>query len=258
MISIITVNYKTKRYLPKLLESLQEYVHEEFEYIIVDNDSGDNLDELADAYDFVKVIYNNQNTGFGSGINRGAKEARGEYLYFLNPDTYLLSDTLKLQKSVLEKFSYSAIVGGCMTKNDGSIQSYQYGSEPSLPDVFFMNKKKEQSQKTNDKLQEVDWVSGGAMMVRKDAFQRVGGFDERFFMYFEDIDLCKRFRQQGYKIFWTPDAKLYHVEGGAEKVYKNTKKRYYASQRKYYAKHIGSIWSLLLWPLHQILLTRYE
>lgn len=258
MISIITVNYKTKKYLPRLLDSLKEYAKQDFEHIIVDNNSGDNLDDIEKQYDFVKVIYSEQNSGFGSGINRGVQEAQGEYLYFLNPDTYLLSDTLGKQKKVLDKYPDSAIVGGCMMKKDGSVQAYQYGSEPSLTDVFFMNKKKEQSQKTSDTLLEVDWVSGGAMMVQKDLFQKIGGFDERFFMYFEDIDLSKRLRQEGFKIYWTPEAKLYHVEGGAEKVYKNTKKRYYTSQRKYYSKYAGSVWSWILWPLHQLLLTRYE
>jgi GT2 family glycosyltransferase len=258
MISIITVNYKTLKYLPKLLDSIQEYVQEDFEYIIVDNNSGDNLDELASRYDFIKIIYSEKNTGFGSGINRGVQDAKGEYLYFLNPDTYLLSDILKIQKNVLESYPKAGMVGGCMTKNDGTVQAFQYGSEQSLLDVFFMTKKKEQSQKANDTVHEVDWVSGGAMMVKKDAFQAVGGFDERFFMYFEDIDLSKRLREAGYKVYWTPDAKLYHAEGGAEKVYKNTKKRYYASQRKYYTKHVGKIWSWILWPFHQLLLMRYE
>lgn len=258
MVSIITVNYKTQKYLSKLLDSIQENVKQDIEHIIVDNNSGDNLDELATKYPFVKVIYNQHNSGFGGGINLGAKEAKGEYLYFLNPDTYLLSDVVKTQKEILDANPKSAMVGGNMTKSDGTSQDYQYGSEPTLIDTFLMSKKHEQLQMTNDKVQQVDWVSGGAMMMKAKVFEEVKGFDERFFMYFEDIDISKRIQQAGYEIYWTPDAKLFHVEGGAEAVYKKTKKRYYQSQRKYFAKHTGAFASWLLWPLHQLLLTRYK
>ena len=258
MISIITVNYKTKKYLPALLESVQEYVTGDFEHIIVDNNSGDDLNDLEAKYPFVKVIYHDKNSGFGSGVNRGASVAQGEYLYFLNPDTQLLSDTPSIQKAVLESNPKAGVVGGCMTKSGGVIQAYQYGGEPTLLDVFLMNKKKEQSKKTHDQIQKVEWISGGAMMIQSKLFQEIGGFDERFFMYFEDIDLCKQVRKRGKEIYWTPEAKLYHVEGGAEKVFKKTKKRYYQSQRKYFSKHSGAFAAWLLWPLHQVLLTRYK
>lgn len=256
MISIVTVNYKTKNYLKKLIESVQTHISEPFEYIIVDNDSGDNLDEFESQYEFVKVVYNPNNAGFGSGINVGASHAKGAYIYFLNPDTHLLSDIISLQKNVFDQHDNVGLVGGCLSKSDGSVQAYQYGEEPSLRDIFTAKKKRQSHD--NTRVQQVDWVSGGAMMVSKEAFDKVGGFDERFFMYFEDIDLCKRLREAGYRVYWTPEAKLFHAEGGAEAVYRKTKERYYASQRKFYAKYNGVIWRYILWPFHQVLLRKYN
>jgi GT2 family glycosyltransferase len=258
MVSIITVNYKSKRFLPKLLDSIQKFVKDEYEYIIVDNDSGDNLDEIEKKYEGVSVIYSNKNAGFGAGINIGAKQAQGEFLYFLNPDTYLLSDTVRIQKNLLESDSKIAIVGGCMVQQDGSLQKFQYGNEPHLKDLFTRSEKKQQDTPPPTASQEVDWVSGGAMMVRREDFLNIGGFDERFFMYYEDIDISKRMKQSGRLVYWTPDAKLTHIEGGSETVYKKTKERYYASQRKYFAKHVGLAWSFALWGIHQVLLTQYR
>ena len=135
------------------------------------------------------------------------------------------------------------------------IQDYQYGDFPT-PNSIISNKAKKSWQNPIEKTIATDWVSGGSLCIETNLFRELGGFDERFFMYYEDIDLCRRVRQAGHNIEWTQQITIWHYEGGSESNIINTKKRYYKAQRQYLAKWYGRFWAILLYPLHTGLLFR--
>ncbi len=238
--SIIIVNYNTKTLLKNCLNSI--FVNcqlNDFEVIVVDNDSRDGSIEMLDKNfkDKVKIIANKENIGFGPANNQGAQIAKGEYLFFLNSDTIIKDDILTLIKNFLETNSQVGIVSPCLLLENGTKQEFAFGNFPTLFNSVF--RKIDIKNTNNNKPREVDWVSGAALIIRKNIFKKVGGFDENFFMYFEDVDLCKRVWDLGYKIMILPQFFLVHLGGKSIDIDRQRKKYYYTSQDYFYKKHYG-------------------
>lgn len=219
MISIIILSYNTQDLLKKCLASLYSKITDSnFEVIVVDNNSTDDSVKML-KHDFKKVIVieNKENLGFAKGCNIGATHAKGEYLLFLNSDTeFTASDTLeKLTAQLKEKTV--GVVGGLMLNPDKSYQR-SFGSFYTLPHVMkmlFLGENTELSGQKFTHVQTVDWVSGGFMLVRKSVFEEVKGYDEGYFMYVEDVDLCYRVKKAGYTVVVDPDIKILHVGHGS-------------------------------------------
>lgn len=213
--SIIIPVFNKIEYTFQCLRSLiQEIDLSEHEIIVVNNASSDETERVLSYFkDIVRVINNETNMGFVDACNAGARVARGEYLVFLNNDTVVLQGWLKNLLDTIEGDSTVGAVGSLFLYPDGLIQEaggivwkdggafhYGWGKSPENRKYTFAR--------------EVDYCSGASLLVRKDIFDRLGGFDRRFApAYYEDIDLCMGVRALGYKVIYQPASRLIHYEG---------------------------------------------
>lgn len=238
--SIIIVNFNTKNLLNNCIDSiLNNCDRSNYEIIVIDNGSKDGSVEMIKKQysDNLKVIINQENKGFGSANNKGAKIAMGEYLFFLNSDTVIKDDIfLELEQS-FKKNKNTGIIAPKLLLDDGSEQPFAFGNFPKIINVII--KKFAPSQKYKESSFKTDWVSGAALVIKKDIFEKIGGFDEKIFMYFEDIDLCKRVNELGYDVVVNPLVKITHYCAKSPVQFKNRKEYYYRSQDYFYKKHYG-------------------
>lgn len=253
--SVIIINFNTKLLTSNLIDSILR--NSSFrEIIIVDNSSTDgSAAYLREKYGSqVLVIENRENRGFGAANNQAAKRASGDILLFLNSDTIISSLHFfsEIEKLFLSDKSIGIISPKILLEN-GKIQPDSFGSFPSLKSLFLRKKSKANS--LNEAMA-VDWVTGAALAVRKEIFEKIHGFDEKFFMYFEDIDLCKRINDLGLKIYINPTISITHLCGKSISNFWQRKKHYYDSQTYYFRKHcnmtIYFIYKIFALPLKSI------
>lgn len=240
--TVIIINYKQKDFILKCVESLRKNLKCLFEIIIVNNSPEDDLSVLKGV-----TIINNSNKGFSQANNLAAKHAQGNYLLFLNADTVLKKDFSQGFLSDFKGKEFGAAGLGLVYPDDRYQLSYwnenKFSNEiknKNLETAFRKNDIAVIYEYTgNNKLREVDWVSGAAVIVRKEIFESIKGFDEDYFLFYEDADLCKRLKLKGYKIYYYPFDGLVHFKG--ENVNKTflTDTYYYSkkSQLLYYKKH---------------------
>lgn len=224
-ISIIIVNYKSKGLTLNSIRSIKEAAWEglRYEIIVVDNDSGDLMGEiLAWQYPDVIFIQNHQNLGMGAGNNVGIKKANGRYVVIMNPDTIAFPDTFKKLFDFMETHPDVGIVGPQQLNPDRSIQDscYRWYELPTFlyRKTFFgrtsIGKKNVDHFLMRDYdrsyLKEVDWLLGSFLFCRASALKQVGAFDERYFLYLEDTDLCKSMWAKNWKVVYFPEAKIIH------------------------------------------------
>jgi GT2 family glycosyltransferase len=195
--------------------------------IIVDNASGDSSREIVTAqFQEVQWIQLKTNIGFGKACNIGAEAARGQYLLLLNPDTVVSSNTLSSAVEFMEAHPKAGLMGPKILNPDGTLQLSCRRSIPTpsvafyyfagLSYLFPKSKRFGRYHLTymdEDETAQVDVISGSFMFMRRDIFDIIGGFDKRFFMYGEDIDLCYRVRQTGYEVWYYPMVKIVHQKG---------------------------------------------
>lgn len=236
-LSFIVVNYQSERYLKKCLASLFNKVKNiDFEIIIVNNNKND-LMGIKNA----KIINLKRNMGFGKANNIGAKKASGDFLCFLNPDTLLISENIK---QIIEEFENNREIGAIgprVLNKFNKAQIWSAGTEANLWDLIKNNlgiKKSRQIWESETK-KEAGWVTGAALFLPRQLFLKLKGFDEKFFLYFEDVDLCKRIRRLGKKIIYFPEIKIKHWGGKSSPNKSEQKKEYYKSQDYYFKKHYG-------------------
>ena len=213
--SIIILTYNSSRFIDALLKSIKDFAKDS-EVLIVDNNSTDETVKLAKKYDFVKVLETGENLGFAKGINFGVKRATGDFLLFLNPDAVLESGKIEDFISIFGDPSVGAS-GVILLDFEGNAEK-SAGKFFNLWDALAIALGLDEAlgvRFSSDSKRAVDFVSGGAMMVRRIAFEKVGGFDENFFMYLEDMDFCYRLRKAGYKTVFTPDIVISHAGQGS-------------------------------------------
>jgi len=263
-VSIIIVNYRRFDLTSKCVESLR--VHSpQTEIILVDNASRDgSVERLREIFPDITIVEMNGNNGFGFANNAGAAAASGNHLFFLNNDTIVHSDSPQHLSSVLQKEQKAAVVGPRLSYEDGSFQ-LSFGFDPSPLNEWKTKRMKKglfrRDAKLADKVQSryasvtpVDWVTGAALMIRSEVFESIGGFDEAYFMYFEDADLCRRVRKKGWAVLYDPAATIMHYEGGS--VASNDMSVYIGyrrSQLRYYRKH-GTLLSRVILRLYLTLM----
>ncbi len=207
----------------------QQTTIDDTEIIIVDNDSSDedknNLRKIKD----VLLVFSTSNLGYGQGCNLGVKNATGDLICILNPDTVLSPDTLEkwaAEFSTLKtQYIDLALLAPTLRNENGNIQRSTYRFLSPLNYWFYhsifagMIKKIKKSIRfhnrncQNNQVLEVDWAMGSAYLIDKAAWDKVGGFSDKFFMYAEDEDLCYRFRSAGYRILYTGNVSLTHTQG---------------------------------------------
>ena len=238
-LSIIIVNYKSADFLKKCVALVEKKVPKNFleEIIIVNNDQEEEI--LLDPRNNLSIINNIENLGFGAGNNMGARIAKGDILFFLNPDTEIISENIEKIFYLFEKNINLGIIGSQLIIKDDKIQPWGAGYEISLVNLIKNNLGLVDSRKIwqSKKPIETDWVSATALFIRKEIFQKIGGFDENFFMYFEDMDLCKRVRKIGKKVLYNPNFSVKHIGGTSYQKKCCQKKDYYKAQEYYFKKN---------------------
>lgn len=217
MVSIIILSYNTHALLSTCLQSLYTHLQDvPFEVIVVDNGSSDqSVHMIKTKFPKVKLIESDTNLGFGKGVNKGAEVAKGAHLLFLNSDTQMIDNSFeKMLIFLKEKYHHNVrVVGGKLVNKSSSSASYD--SFYTIPKIFSMLFLSRSGEKALKKPTRVDWVSGGFMLIDKDAFLKVKGFDKGYFMYIEDMDLCFRLKKKGYKTYYYPDSQVKHIGQGS-------------------------------------------
>lgn len=218
-LSIIILSYNTKDLVLKCIRLILEHYgkevkNKEFEIIVVDNASEDSSVQFLEKIRGIKLIKNRENYGFSKGCNIGAKKAQGEYVLFFNSDARIEDQGLTKMIYFLQRNSKVGVLGGKLINFDGSQQAScgNFYSLINLPLIFseWIGFRKKPA-----KIQNVDWVSGGSMMIRRELFEELKGFDEKLFMYMEDMELCFRVKKRGFQTFFFPDIKIVHRELGS-------------------------------------------
>ena len=254
-VSIVIVNWNAGKLL---LECLQRVVQElktvSGECIVVDNGSETGeLDGVRHAYPEVCIIANARNEGFARAANQGMKKGRGRYLMLLNPDAFLTEGSLHHLITYLEGHTDVGVIGPQVTNPDGSLQGSARGFPGLLTAFFgrssifthyfphnpFSRHDVPALSSRLDEPQSVDWMSGACMVLRRRTLIEVGGFDERFFLYWEDADLCWRIRQHGWQVVYDPRVSVVHLVGVSSKQARvRTLVAFHQSAYRIYRKHV--------------------
>ncbi len=213
-----------------------------FEVIVVDNASTEAAAALPPFAPRLKMIRNRENLGFTKANNRGAAEAQGDYLLFLNSDTKIGPDTLSLLVGFADAHPQAGAVGPLVLNGDGSFQ-LSFGRPFSLFSEFWQKTFAARSARHVDvrrlKAREVGWVSGCCLLSRREYFPEGKVFDEEIFLYFDDSELCTRLRKMGKKIYFFPAARIVHFGGASvAAIPARTALEYRRSQLRLYRKHL--------------------
>lgn len=251
LLSIIIVNFNGIKYLGECLQSIAKHAACPHEVIVVDNASTDgSCDYLRSRHPEVTVVTSDWNLGFAGGNNLGVIHARGDLFLLLNNDTRLLSSLVPAIRA-FENNEQLGVLGCRMSYADGSIQpsmGYEhtplrvvlswagFGGALFAPSIF---KRVDNNGKHYSSPREAAWVSGAFLMTSRTVWDRLGGLDERYFMYAEDVDYCKRVRLVGYRVAYTPDVEIIHYEGGGKswigvQALKSSISSYFVYTRKYH------------------------
>jgi GT2 family glycosyltransferase len=262
-LGVIFVNYNSGHYLKRCLDSLFSALDgNDYEILIIDNASKDaSLEYVQSRYPNLTVIKNKNNLGFASAVNMGIKTIKCDYILLINPDSVILDHSISKMVDFMGKTSDCGVLGGWVTYPDGRRQEscrrfptfwrVVLGRRSSVLYRLFPNNPFSRdylmTSENLSKTQEVDFVAGSFMMLRKKALDEVGLFDEDFFLYVEDADLCFRMKQHGWKVFFYPEARCLHYYGENIRQDNIRPEIYHAkSMYKFYKKHYHLNWIALL------------
>jgi N-acetylglucosaminyl-diphospho-decaprenol L-rhamnosyltransferase len=226
-VSAVVVSYNSRPFLAECVQSLRaEGVGE---VVVVDNASSDGSVAAVAASDpDVVVLESGANVGFGTAANRGVAVTDGDYVVVANPDTVVEPGTMKALVEALDRDPGLAAVGPRMENLDGTL----YPSARQFPDLWVaaghafvgfvwpsnpFTTRYRMLDWDHSRASDVDWVSGGFMLVRRAAFDTVAGFDEAYFMYVEDVDLCWRLGRAGWRVGYEPAGRVVHALGGSSR-----------------------------------------
>lgn len=274
-LSIIVVNWNVRPVLERCLISIQQYlVGIQHEIVVVDNTSTDGSRQFLEGW--IKqnsgnhIIFNSRNLGFARANNQALKITQGEFILFLNPDTELLDNSLGQTIDFMKQNPRCGILGGQMVGQDNKIQlsvrSFPklcsqilillklhrlFGGVSCLKKYFLPNLDYHQTQ-------EVDQVMGAFLLTRKSLLNTIGGFDEKFFLWFEEVDLCWRAKENGYQIIYYPLAKIKHYgrQSFAQVLPWRRQKNYNRSLIYFFTKHYPAwqvIILIIIFPLSWLL-----
>ena len=259
MLSVILVQYNNAGLTKKAIESFRNWVLCDHEILLVDNASTDaDARKVFEHEEGVRCIFNNENLGFGKANNIAARNATGDTLLFLNNDTIT---TMDFASPILREFGEDpalGIAGPRLLNADGSFQ-ISGGSLPTFAVeirdklLYYLVDKgnvaaRNHAERRSMRNREVGWVTGAALFIKADLFNRLGGFDDSFFMFFEDKDLCLRARNVGYSVRYVPEPALVHLRGGSSRspgiraVYRDSQKTYYGKHRPWVERALLNVY----------------
>jgi len=225
--SIITVNYASWPYTLRCVDSLYKTGHGDFEVLVVDNDQESAVPEMPHP---VRLIRNPENVGFARACNQGILASDGEYVVLINPDTLVEENFFESLEEFFDQNPGAGVAGPRIVDGEGNLQlsarkelgfvSGFLGRTSLLTRLFPKNPLVRRLFPTAQKLPGptvVDWVSGACMIIRRRTIEEIGLMDERFFMYFEDADLCRRAREAGWLVYYLPQVEVLHHTGASSR-----------------------------------------
>lgn len=256
LIDLIIVNYKSTDYLNRCLRSVYRSLNgTKTNVYVFDNGSSDHVDQIKDSFPEVNLLKDNRNLGFSRAVNIVSKKTSSSYVVFLNPDAIIKNGLFESAKKFMEANPDVGIIGPRILDPDGCVQGSArafptflsgLAGRRSLITKMFPGSRLActniLSNNSDGKTpMEVDWVSGACMFVRRDALDDVGLFDERFFLYWEDVDLCKRMVTGGWKVVYYPSAAIEHAVGGSSgRNLVRSVFEFHKSAYLYFGKHLRS------------------
>ena len=246
-VDAVVVSYRSRETLRACVAPLCDL--DSVNVIVVDNDSPDDtLETIADLP--LDAIRSPRNGGFAYGCNRGAAAGSAPYVLLINPDAEISAAAIETLVRALESDPLLAAVGPCIRGEDGALKRTQRRFprlRSTWSQAFFLHRLAPRAPWTDEVIWDPEayirpgapeWLSGACLLIRRSALEKVGGLDERFFLYCEDIDLCRRLRQAGYELRFDPAATVYH-QGGASAPRGSTLPIYARSRVLYARKHYG-------------------
>jgi GT2 family glycosyltransferase len=256
-VAALLVNYNAGIELRRALRSIaEENIGRPWEAVVVDNASIDGSSAIVEEFaPHARLIRNAENVGFGRGINQALAHSAAPLVVIMNPDCYLIGGALTTLEAELLSYDECAIVGPRILDPNGAIQGSARGDPDMLTGLFGRRAALRRLlpglgvSKRNvitDHVRVVhssvvvDWVSGACMLARREALEKVGGFDESYFLYWEDADLCRRLRLVGYHIRFVPGATAVHRVGQSSRSARALSIRaFHDSAYRYYATHVA-------------------
>jgi N-acetylglucosaminyl-diphospho-decaprenol L-rhamnosyltransferase len=224
--SVVTVNYRSWPYTLRCIHSLYGTGYEDFEVVVVNNDQG----VTPEIPHPVRLVRNPENVGFARACNQGVSVSSGQHVMFINPDTLVQGDFFDSLEEFLDENPRAGVAGPRIVGADGELQltarkelsfvSGFLGRTSLLTRLFPNNPLVRRLFPAAEKLAgptAVDWISGTCMTVRRRTLEEIGPMDERFFMYFEDADLCRRAREAGWLVYYLPHIEVFHHSGASSR-----------------------------------------
>lgn len=259
-LSGVIVNWNVRELLRACLNSTLSDMGDDAELVVVDNASHDgSVDMVRAEFPDVRLIANAVNVGFGAANNQALRESDSRYVLFLNPDTEVRPGAIRRLLAFIDQRPQVACVGPKLLNPDGSMQSSRR-SFPSVATAFVESTVLQRrlgglkalarfygSGQPEDEPRQVDWLVGACLLVRRAALDEVGAFDERFFMYSEEMDLCYRFNQAGYEVWYVPEAEVVHHEAASssQDLFRRNV-NFHESRYRFFRKHHGAVPALAL------------
>ena len=252
-LSIVIVSWNVRDLLRRCLASIFAARLPGLEVIVVDNASGDGSAEMARGeFPAVRLIANARNAGFPAGNNQGFAAARGRFLMTLNPDTEVIGNALAEMIAYLDAHADVGALGPQLLNPYGSPQSSRRRF-PTFTTALFEStwlqgfaprrvlRRYYVDDVSPDLIQAVDWLTGACIAVRREVLEALGGFDESFFMYSEELDWCRRIKSAGWKVVYLPAAKVIHYAGkSSEQAVAARHINFQSSKVRYFRKYHGS------------------
>ena len=269
-ILIVIVNYNGKHLLAKNLPSVISTDYKDFDIVVVDNDSSDgSVEYLRENFPTVKVVESGENLGFGKGNNLGVHTYPNYDAYlFLNNDVSVPKDWLKELVKVIENDNKIGAVGPKVLYSKKKNGKYIVNSAGIQVDKHFMaydRYDKEEDNPKYDVVEEIDALMGGAFLVRRDVFEKAGGFNPKMFLYYEDIDLSLRIKDLGYKVMYCGKSKVFHDHMASSKKLSVRKRNIMNAKNKFFSikSRLGlwvaireTIWYLFNWSIWKLVFSK--
>jgi N-acetylglucosaminyl-diphospho-decaprenol L-rhamnosyltransferase len=260
---VVVVNYDSGDHLRTCVSHLEAAVDPlEAEFVVVDNRSRDrSLDGIQEMVSGIRVIKNADNRGYGRACNQGVRATSAPFVCLLNPDVIPEPGSISAMVAALQDRPRAGVLGPRLKNPDGTyypscrvVPNLKVALGHAVFGLISDNNRFSRAYKLLDfdhgEEREVDWVSGAAMMMRRQAFAEVGGFDEGFFMYVEDVDVCARMNQAGWRAVYYPFAEMvHHVAGSSRRTPYKMIRHHHMSHMRFAAKQATTPARLLLLPL---------
>lgn len=271
LISFLIVNYKVGPLVHQTIQYIQENVTTPYEIIVYDNDSDDgSFESLEGVYRHTKVICSDENLGFGAGNNEAYKFASGDFIFLLNPDTIIFDDSVDRMIKYMIQNPDVGMTSPTLLYEDGSLQRSIrrfYSFYGSLIDNRFMNPVISKFPRLTKLLpglvnhyesQEIEWAKGAALLLRKEVIEDIGLFDTDFWIYGEEMDLCFRIGQAGWKKVFLNSCSIIHLEGkstiqSSSKMFLMNYKGMYLFLKKHFSLNTLKAYHIRVWLFSRLI-----